>query len=143
MKLENIRDELLAIVGEYEYGIAPGSTRVCSIDETRGTGQVELELLEGAVVVVEVSDRGFQIISAKPAVPPGHNKSSVLSVDSPSWDGVQAVVGHPFETMESLLMAASPKFRGNFQGQLFAKLVELKRDGDNDKEEEEEEDVMV
>lgn len=61
MKLANIHDELLAIISEYKYGIAPGSTRVTSIDETRGTGQVELELLEGAVVVVEVSDRGFQV----------------------------------------------------------------------------------
>lgn len=77
-----------------------------------------------------------KIISAKPS---DHNKSSVLSFDSP-WDGmasVQDVVGHPFETMESLLMAASPKFRESFQEKLFAKLIELKRDDDNDNEEEE------
>jgi len=110
---------------------------VNSVDETRGTGEVELELLEGTVVVVEVSDRGFQIISAKPAAPPTQNNSSVPSVDPPSWDGmasVQAVVGHPFETMESLLMATSPKFRESFRGQLFARLIELKRDSDGDEE---------
>ncbi|RUP47404.1 hypothetical protein BC936DRAFT_145770 [Jimgerdemannia flammicorona] len=67
MKAETIHEELQSIIVSYDYGIVPKSARVISVNDARGSGEVELGLLEGVTIVVSVSDRGFQVMNERRA----------------------------------------------------------------------------
>ncbi|RUS31753.1 hypothetical protein BC938DRAFT_477175 [Jimgerdemannia flammicorona] len=137
MKAETIHEELQSIIVSYDYGIVPKSARVISVNDARGSGEVELGLFEGVTIVVSVSDRGFQIFSANPTPSPSSSSSTPSTPSAPTSPPasllseseqlrhVRKMLGQAFEAMDALLMAVSPEFRNRFQAQLFAKLSAL------------------
>jgi hypothetical protein len=54
-------DELDDIAHSYDYGIVPGSATVFVKDELNNIGRLDLTLLEGVMVVVEVSEEGYKV----------------------------------------------------------------------------------
>jgi hypothetical protein len=53
-------DELDHITRSYDYGIVPGSASVFHKDELANVSKLDLTLLEGVMVVVEVSPEGYK-----------------------------------------------------------------------------------
>lgn len=62
MRFNSLTEELNAITKDYDYGIVPGSAAVFVKDEVLGIGRLDLTLLEGVMVVIEVSDQGYKVI---------------------------------------------------------------------------------
>jgi hypothetical protein len=58
-------DELDDITHSYDYGIVPGSAAVFVKDELSNIGRLDLTLLEGVMIVVEVSQEGYMVISKR------------------------------------------------------------------------------
>lgn len=54
-------DELDDIIHSYDYGIVPGSATVFVKDEVNNMGRLDLTLLEGVMIVVEVSEEGYKV----------------------------------------------------------------------------------
>ena len=54
--------ELDAITKEFDYGIVPGSATVFVRDEVNNIGRLDLTLLEGVMIVIEVTDQGYRVI---------------------------------------------------------------------------------
>lgn len=54
-------DELDDITHSYDYGIVPGSATVFVRDELNNIGRLDLTLLEGVMIVVEVSEEGYKV----------------------------------------------------------------------------------
>ncbi|KAI9263667.1 hypothetical protein BY458DRAFT_556946 [Sporodiniella umbellata] len=119
MRFESLGAELDAITKEFDYGIVPGSATVFVRDETNGIGRLDLTLLEGVMIIVEVTDQGYRITSCSP----------LCSVDPAlsTAQTVQSQLERPFETMENLLMTVSPMFREKFQQALFDKLQSVQQ----------------
>ncbi|CAO3627272.1 unnamed protein product [Mucor hiemalis] len=114
MRLGSLSAELDSITREFDYGIVPGSATVFVRDELNGIGRLDLTLLEGVMIVLEVTDQGYKVTSCSP----------LCNVD-PALSTAQTVQAHleaPFESMENLLMTISPMFRDRFQQALFDKL---------------------
>lgn len=42
-------------------GIVPGSATIFVLDESEGVGRLDLTLLEGVMIVVEVTDAGYKV----------------------------------------------------------------------------------
>lgn len=61
MRFSSLSAELDAITREFDYGIVPGSATVFVRDETNGIGRLDLTLLEGVMIVVEVTDQGYRV----------------------------------------------------------------------------------
>jgi hypothetical protein len=61
MRHDSLSAELDAITGEFDYGIVPGSATVFVKDEINGIGRLDLTLLEGVMIVLEVTDRGYRV----------------------------------------------------------------------------------
>ena len=57
-------DELDNITRSYDYGIVPGSATVFVKDELNNIGRLDLTLLEGVMIVVEVSEEGYKVYIA-------------------------------------------------------------------------------
>lgn len=57
-------DELDDITHSYDYGIVPGSATVFVKDELNNIGRLDLTLLEGVMIVVEVSEEGYKVLLA-------------------------------------------------------------------------------
>ncbi|KAI7886908.1 hypothetical protein K492DRAFT_155391 [Lichtheimia hyalospora FSU 10163] len=126
MRLPTLSDELDAITHNYDYGIVPGSATVFVHDELEGIGRLDLTLLEGVMIVIEVGDQGYKVTSYSP-----------LYSGSTTTAATQCVVANlnqPFETMESLLMTISPMFLQRFQELLYQKLdnVQQQQSSEND-----------
>lgn len=58
-------DELDDITHSYDYGIVPGSATVFVKDELNNIGRLDLTLLEGVMIVVEVSEEGYKVMGKK------------------------------------------------------------------------------
>ncbi|ORE11442.1 hypothetical protein BCV72DRAFT_301017 [Rhizopus microsporus var. microsporus] len=114
MRFSSLSAELDAITKEFDYGIVPGSATVFVRDEVNNIGRLDLTLLEGVMIVVEVTDQGYRVTSCSPLC----NVDPALS----TAQNVQAHLEHNFETMENLLMTISPMFRERFQQALYDKL---------------------
>ncbi|KAI8645024.1 hypothetical protein BD408DRAFT_339508 [Parasitella parasitica] len=112
-------DELDNITQSYDYGIVPGSATVFVRDELNNIGRLDLTLLEGVMIVVEVSEEGYKVGSCSPL--------SSTSTALATAQIVQKNLEVPFETMDNLLMAISPMFRERFQQALYDKLESVHR----------------
>ncbi|KAI8096703.1 uncharacterized protein BX664DRAFT_291747 [Halteromyces radiatus] len=120
MRFDSLSEELQSITKDYDYGIVPGSAAVFVKDEVMGIGRLDLTLLEGIMIVIEVSNEGYKIASSSPL--------SEDPVTLAAADQVQACVDQQiFETMENLLMTASPLFRERFQATLYDKLEKVQQ----------------
>ncbi|KAJ8661913.1 hypothetical protein O0I10_002244 [Lichtheimia ornata] len=118
MRLPTLSEELDAITHNYDYGIVPGSATVFVHDELEGIGRLDLTLLEGVMIVIEVGDQGYKITSYSPL----YSTSDTVA----ATQSVVANLNRPFETMESLLMTISPMFSQRFQELLYQKLDDLR-----------------
>ncbi|KAK4513414.1 JmjC domain-containing protein [Mucor velutinosus] len=112
-------DELDNITRSYDYGIVPGSATVFVKDELNNIGRLDLTLLEGVMIVVEVSEEGYKVGSCSPLSSTGTALATAQIV--------QKNLEVPFETMDNLLMAVSPMFRERFQQALYDKLESVHR----------------
>jgi hypothetical protein len=61
MRLGSLSAELDSITREFDYGIVPGSATVFVRDELNGIGRLDLTLLEGVMIVLEVTDQGYKV----------------------------------------------------------------------------------
>lgn len=61
MRHGSLSAELDAITREFDYGIVPGSATVFVKDEENGMGRLDLTLLEGVMIVLEVTDQGYKV----------------------------------------------------------------------------------
>ncbi|KAG2194908.1 uncharacterized protein EV154DRAFT_520062 [Mucor mucedo] len=114
MRHSLLSDELDDITHAYDYGIVPGSATVFVRDEINNIGRLDLTLLEGVMIVVEVSIEGYKVASCSPL---SNTKDAMLAAQV-----VQRNLELLFETMDNLLMAVSPLFRERFQQALYEKL---------------------
>ncbi|KAG0744997.1 hypothetical protein G6F23_004752 [Rhizopus arrhizus] len=119
MRFSSLSAELDAITREFDYGIVPGSATVFVRDEANGIGRLDLTLLEGVMIVVEVTDQGYRVTSCSPLC----NVDPALS----TAHNIQNHLEKPFESMENLLMTISPIFRERFQQALFDKLQSVQQ----------------
>ncbi|CDH61493.1 hypothetical protein RO3G_08928 [Lichtheimia corymbifera JMRC:FSU:9682] len=124
MRLPTLSEELDAITHNYDYGIVPGSATVFVHDELEGIGRLDLTLLEGVMIVIEVGDQGYKITSYSPL----YSTSDTVA----ATQSVVANLNQPFETMESLLMTISPMFSQRFHELLYQKLDQQPSNGDSD-----------
>jgi hypothetical protein len=53
--------ELERLKHSYDFGIVPGSATVFHKDEMHNLGKLDLTLLEGVMVVIQVSDEGYTV----------------------------------------------------------------------------------
>ncbi|CDH53171.1 hypothetical protein RO3G_08928 [Lichtheimia corymbifera JMRC:FSU:9682] len=114
MRSASIREELEAITSSYDYGIVPGSATAFHLDEAMGFGRVDLTLLEGVMVIIEVNQQGYKVVS-----------QSALFCGPAAEQATKTIEGymdHPFETVENLLMSISPLFAERFRQVLCQKL---------------------
>ncbi|KAG0163711.1 hypothetical protein DFQ28_011348 [Apophysomyces sp. BC1034] len=114
MRLASLSEELDAITRDYDYGIVPGSATVFVKDTIAGIGRLDLTLLEGVIVVIELSDGGYKVVSCSPLC----NIELALT----TAQEVHPHMNAQFESMENLLMTISPMFREKFQQTLFERL---------------------
>lgn len=61
MRYGSLSAELDAITREFDYGIVPGSATVFVKDEENCIGRLDLTLLEGIMIVIEVTDQGYKV----------------------------------------------------------------------------------
>ncbi|KAI8996920.1 hypothetical protein BDB01DRAFT_751572 [Pilobolus umbonatus] len=120
MRFDSLGAELDAITKEFDYGIVPGSATIFVRDELHGIGRLDLTLLEGVMIVLEVTDRGYKVTSCSPLC----NIEPAVS----TAHTVQSHLETPFESMENLLMTISPMFRERFQQALYSKLQSVQND---------------
>ena len=117
---------------EFELlGIVPGSATIFVLDEIESLGRLDLTLLEGVMIVVEVNSQGYKVkVLPRYTITRSHATQKITS-HSPLYSGAsalattQAILAHinqPFETMENLLMTVSPMFCQRFQEVLYQKL---------------------
>ncbi|CAO3679673.1 unnamed protein product [Rhizopus stolonifer] len=119
MRFGSLSAELDTITKEFDYGIVPGSATVFVRDEVNGIGRLDLTLLEGVMIIIEVTDQGYRVTSCSPLC----NVDPALS----TANKVQSHLEQPFESMENLLMTVSPMFRETFQQALFDKLQSVQQ----------------
>ncbi|KAI8338726.1 hypothetical protein BC941DRAFT_351442 [Chlamydoabsidia padenii] len=113
MRFYSLTEKLESITKDYDYGIVPGSAAVFVKEEVLGIGRLDMTLLENVIVVIDVSNEGYKIASSSP-----------LSDDPTTLAALEHVQAcrSCFETMDNLLMTASPLFRDRFQSILYDKL---------------------
>ncbi|KAI8088781.1 uncharacterized protein BX664DRAFT_331362 [Halteromyces radiatus] len=99
-------DELDAICKLYDYGIVPGSVTVFVRDKVKQCGQLDLTLLEGIMIVVDVSEEGFMVTSCTQII----NEPKYVE----ALKVVQVHLEHVFDSMEKLLMTISPLFAAKY-----------------------------
>ncbi|KAI8885065.1 hypothetical protein K501DRAFT_216418 [Backusella circina FSU 941] len=104
--------ELEHLKHSYDFGIVPGSATIFHKDEMHNLGKLDLTLLEGVMVVIQVSDEGYRALTCSPVT---HGGKEFLASIQPNLDV-------NFDSMENLLMALSPKFRDKFYQALSEKL---------------------
>ncbi|KAI8144918.1 hypothetical protein BJV82DRAFT_606692 [Fennellomyces sp. T-0311] len=114
MRLATLNEELESITRDYDYGIVPGSATIFVLDEIEALGRLDLTLLEGVMIVVEVNSQGYKITSHSPL----YSGAAALA----TTQAILAHINQPFETMENLLMTVSPMFCQRFQEVLYQKL---------------------
>ncbi|KAI9498694.1 hypothetical protein BDB00DRAFT_747402, partial [Zychaea mexicana] len=92
----------------FDYGIVPGSATVFVRDKIKNMGRFDLTLLEGVLVVIDVTAaQGYMVTSCSALSSAGLSVSTARTA--------QSHMNAPFESMESLLLAISPVFCQRFQ----------------------------
>ncbi|KAI9258923.1 hypothetical protein BDA99DRAFT_427142, partial [Phascolomyces articulosus] len=116
MPIRHLSDELDAIAnGAFDYGIVPGSATVFIRDKIQNLGRFDLTLLEGVLVVIDVTpSQGYMVTSCSALSSAGLSVSTARTV--------QSHMNAPFDSLESLLLSISPVFCQRFQQCLFQKL---------------------
>ncbi|KAI9283777.1 hypothetical protein BC943DRAFT_327033 [Umbelopsis sp. AD052] len=117
MRAASLSEELDSITKDYDFGIVPGSAAIFVKDEENFIGRLDLTILEGILVIIEVDDQGYKVLSCSP-IYSFETTKSVL-------EHIEATLYKPFETMESLLMTISPMFQAKFQEALYNKLANI------------------
>ncbi|KAI8359812.1 hypothetical protein BD560DRAFT_405339 [Blakeslea trispora] len=123
MQSDLLCDELDDITRSYDYGIVPGSATIFVRDELSGIVRLDMILLEGVMVVIEISSQVYRVCSCLPL--------SNTSTASKTAQNIQKMIELPFESMDNLLLAISPMFREKFQQVLFDKLESVHRSDTN------------
>ena len=54
-------EELESITKDYDFGIVPGSAAIFVKDEENYIGRLDLTILEGILVIIEVDDQGYKV----------------------------------------------------------------------------------
>ncbi|KAG1052749.1 hypothetical protein G6F43_005133 [Rhizopus delemar] len=101
--------ELDKLLYNYDYGIVPGSATIFVRDEVQKTVKMDLTLLENIMVIIEITNEGYKVLSCSPL-------SSTVQMSS-----LQLVQQHMetlFDSMENLLIKISPLFKDKFQKML-------------------------
>ncbi|KAI8344153.1 hypothetical protein BC941DRAFT_407903 [Chlamydoabsidia padenii] len=106
MQFSTLDKELDAICKDYDYGIVPGSVTVFVRDTIENMGRLELTLLEGIMVIIDVSEHGYMVNSCIPVLDTPTIPSSLKLV--------QDYLEYKFETMDKLLLTLSPLFAQRF-----------------------------
>ncbi|KAL0093062.1 hypothetical protein J3Q64DRAFT_1634015 [Phycomyces blakesleeanus] len=120
MKSLSLTQKLQGISQDYDYGIVPGSSTIFMRDEVNGIARLDLTLLEGVMVIIEVCDQGYKLCSY-----------ISLSATPSAFQAGEAIKEHvevPFESMDNLLMTISPAFRERLERVLFDKLQDIHSD---------------
>ncbi|KAI8332179.1 hypothetical protein EDC96DRAFT_420235, partial [Choanephora cucurbitarum] len=107
-------DDLDEITHSYDYGIVPGSATVFVRDELSGIVKLDMTLLEGVMVVIEISSQEFRVCSCLPI---SNSNTAIATAQT-----IQKLIEVPFESMDNLLLAISPMFHARFQQVLLDKL---------------------
>ncbi|KAJ2961345.1 hypothetical protein NQZ79_g3336 [Umbelopsis isabellina] len=126
MRASSLSKELESITKDYDFGIVPGSAAIFVKDEENYLGRLDLTILEGILVIIEVTDQGYKALSCSPIY--------TMETTKPVLDHIESVLYKPFETMESLLMSISPMFREKFQEALYNKLANINSEPSNSSE---------
>ncbi|GAB5586983.1 hypothetical protein Unana1_01883 [Umbelopsis nana] len=123
MRATSLSEELDSITKDYDFGIVPGSAAIFVKDEENYLGRLDLTILEGILVIIEVDDQGYKVLSCQPL----YSIETTKSV----FEHIESIMYKPFETMESLLMSISPMFRQKFQEALYNKLADINDTSNN------------
>ncbi|SAL98268.1 hypothetical protein [Absidia glauca] len=106
MQFSTLNKELDAVCTNYDYGIVPGSVTVFARDSIAVVGKLELTLLEGIMVIIEISGEGSMVTSCTPLLNTPISPSSLKLV--------QDHLEYTFDTIDKLLMTISPIFAQRF-----------------------------
>ncbi|RIA97834.1 hypothetical protein C1645_732109 [Glomus cerebriforme] len=117
-----IDQELSNVLKEYNYGVVPNSivilpTRSLNSDAHQSS-MFKLTLLENIQLIITIAEEGYIITETDPL--------SDTTVDK-DLECTKKWINKPFETMEALLLAASPKFGEQFHQALHSKLSNLQQ----------------
>lgn len=61
MRASSLSEELESITKDYDFGIVPGSAAIFVKDEENYIGRLDLTILEGILVIIEVDDQGYKV----------------------------------------------------------------------------------
>jgi hypothetical protein len=61
MRSSSLSEELESITKDYDFGIVPGSAAIFVKDEENYIGRLDLTILEGILVIIEVDDQGYKV----------------------------------------------------------------------------------
>lgn len=61
MRASSLSKELESITKDYDFGIVPGSAAIFVKDEENYLGRLDLTILEGILVIIEVTDQGYKV----------------------------------------------------------------------------------
>jgi hypothetical protein len=61
MRASSLSKELDSITQDYDFGIVPGSAAIFVKDEEHYLGRLDLTILEGILIIVEVNDQGYKV----------------------------------------------------------------------------------
>lgn len=61
MRATSLSEELDSITKDYDFGIVPGSAAIFVKDEENYLGRLDLTILEGILVIIEVDDQGYKV----------------------------------------------------------------------------------
>ncbi|ORY95704.1 hypothetical protein BCR43DRAFT_493458 [Syncephalastrum racemosum] len=101
-KKASLTEELDAITRDYDYGIVPCSATVFVLDEINHLGRLDLTLLEGVMIIVEVNREGYKVTSCSAL----HN--SILAMETSR--NISFSLNVVYDSMETLLMSVSPLY---------------------------------
>ncbi|RKP05289.1 hypothetical protein THASP1DRAFT_32874 [Thamnocephalis sphaerospora] len=117
-----VEQELAALQRDFGYGIRGRITAAPQSESSAHATRFQLTTLEGVQVLVELSNRGFQVIEATAAAGQCLDSDTSAVIATVCDD---AANGHVYEGMEALLMTISPGFCTQFHQRLYAKLTTL------------------
>jgi len=117
-----IEQELSNVLKEYEYGVVPNSIEILPAkslnSDAHQSSIFKLTLLENIKLIITIAEEGYIITEVD---------SLDTTVNKEDLEGAKKWINKSFETMEALLLAASPKFGEQFHQALHSKLSNLQQ----------------
>ncbi|CAG8449654.1 1134_t:CDS:2 [Funneliformis caledonium] len=114
-----IKQELSNVLKEYDYGVIPNSIKILPTKslnpDAHQSSLFQLTLLENIKLIITIAEEGYIITEADP----------VDVTVNEDLECAKKWINKPFETMEALLLAVSPKFGDKFHQALFSNLSNL------------------